>query len=110
MLLVLLVGFLAVSTLLVAVAWKAPRRAKIVGVLVVALSAPFFYWLGAFSEQFKAGLCYSGTITSIANAVDATDSPKNLAKLIRALPLEGYETSCKEVSAAAQALPNADAP
>lgn len=66
--------------------------------------------VGALSESFTAGICYSSTIHSIGNAVQNSQSPADLAKQIHALPLEGYETVCTDVEAAAEKLPNAGAP
>ena len=109
-LIVLSLGFFALSALFIAVAWKSTRQRLALGVLTLALSAPFFYWLGLFAEQFSSGLCYSNAINSITNAVEATDSPKILADQIRALPLDGYETNCEDLEDAAEELPNAGAP
>ena len=109
-LLILSLGFFAISALFIAISRKSTKQRWALGVLTLALSAPFFYWLGLFAEQFSAGLCYSSAINSITNAVEATDSPKELAGQIRALPLAGYETNCQALEAAARELPNAGAP
>ena len=83
----------------------ASRRARWLGFLAIAASAPFFYWLGAFSEQVDSGLCYSSIVGRVANAVEQTNSPQVLAKQLKALPMRGYETSCREVEQAAHQLP-----
>lgn len=74
------------------------------------LAAPFFFWLGAFTEQFDSGLCYSRSIDLIAKAVAKTDAPISLAKQISSLPLHGYETECSEVELASKQLPGASEP
>ncbi|WP_144898055.1 hypothetical protein [Luteimonas cucumeris] len=110
LLLVLPIGFFVLALLFIVAVWTAPRRAKWLGLATIAAAAPFFFWLGAFSEQFGAGQCYSNAIGMIANAVEQTDSPSDLAEKLRALPLHGYETSCPQVEAAARQLPNVGAP
>lgn len=107
---VLLIGYFLMAAIFAVVAWKSPTRAKWSGLAAIALAAPVFSWLGSFTERFDAGQCYSSTIVKIANAVEHTDAPTGLAKKIRALPLRGYETTCTEVDAAANELPNAKAP
>ena len=109
-LIVLSLGFFTISALFIAIAWRSTKQRWALGVLTLAFSAPFFYWLGLFAEQFSSGLCYSNAINSITNAVEATDAPKTLAVQIRALPLDGYETNCEDLEAAAEKLPNAGAP
>ena len=109
-LLILSLGFFVISALFIAIAWKSTKQRLALGVLTFALSAPFFYWLGAFAEQFSSSLCYSSAIQSITNAVEATEAPKELASQIRSLPLSGYETNCEDLEAAARKLPNAGAP
>ena len=105
-----LVGCVVMAAMLFGAAWKTPGRAKWFGLFAILAAAPFFYWLGVFSEHFGAGLCYSNTMLMVANAVERTDSPRTLAGQLRALPMRGYETACSEVEAAAKALPNAGAP
>jgi len=107
--LLLLVGFVVMAATFVAAAWRSPRHAKGLGLAILALSAPFFFWLGGFSERFKSGQCYSNAIEMVANAVEETGAARELSKSIRALPLEGYETVCSDVEAAARQLPNAGA-
>ena len=109
-LLVLLLGYVIFALTFTVIAWKNRKQEKLIGLITVALCAPFFYWLGAFSEQFGAGLCYSSAIDNIATAVGETDNPKSLAEKIRALPLHGYETNCEDVELATGKLPNAAAP
>lgn len=107
-LLVLLIGFVVMTLVFLLAARGVTRKSRWFGVAALMLAAPFFFWLGAFSEQFTAGQCYSSAIHAIANAVAATDDPAALAGKIRALPLHGYETSCVQVEAAAVKLPHAD--
>ena len=109
-LLILSLGFFAIAALFIGISWKSTKQRWAFGVLTLALSAPFFYWLGMFAEQFSSGLCYSSAISSITNAIEATDSPKELADQVRALPLAGYETNCQDLEVAASKLPNAGAP
>ncbi|HLO94888.1 MAG TPA: hypothetical protein VK195_11260 [Burkholderiaceae bacterium] len=106
---VLLIGYVALAAAFTTLAWRAPVRAKWLGLAAIAAAAPFFAWLGAFSEQFGAGQCYSGVMNKVANAVEHADSSAAVAEQIRALPLRGYETDCAEVDAAARRLPHADA-
>ena len=106
----LLIGYVVLAALFVAATWKSPARAKWLGLASIAAAAPLFLWIGSFAEQFGAGQCYSSAIGMIANAVENSNSPAELGKQIRALPLRGYETSCSEVESAAKALPNAKAP
>lgn len=110
LLIFLIVGFIAMSLVYLLMGRGLTRSSKWLGVATLVLAAPFFFWLGAFSESFTAGICYSNTIHSIGNAVQNTQSPVELAKQIHALPLEGYETVCTEVEAAAEKLPAAGAP
>ncbi len=110
LLLALLVGCVVMAAMFLGAAWKTPGRAKWFGLVAIVVSAPFFYWLGSFSEQFGAGQCYSNAMSMIANAVERTDSPQDLARQLRALPMHGYETVCSEVEAAAGKLHNAGAP
>src|SRR6478672_4314434 len=110
LLLALLVGCIVMAAMFLGTAWKTPGRAKWFGLAAILLSAPFFYWLGAFSEQFSSGQCYSSAIDRIANSVEHTSTPRELAQRIRDLPLHGYETVCSEVDSAAAALPNSGAP
>ncbi|KRA54048.1 hypothetical protein ASD77_05325 [Pseudoxanthomonas sp. Root65] len=107
LLLVLLIGLGVMTLIFLLAARGATRKGKWLGLAAIILAAPFFFWLGAFSEQFTAGQCYSSAIHAIANAVAATDEPAALAEKIRALPLHGYETSCVQVEAAAVKLPRA---
>jgi hypothetical protein len=109
-LLVLLIGFGVMALIFVLAGRGLTRASKWLGLAAILLSAPFFYWLGAFSEQFTSGQCYSNVIAMIANSVEKSDSPTTLSEKIRALPLYGYETICAEVEAAAEKLPNASAP
>lgn len=104
----LLIGFCVMAVVFLLASRGVSRRGAWLGLAAIVLAAPFFFWLGAFSEQFTAGQCYSSAIHSIANAVAATDDPAALAGKIRALPLHGYETSCVQVEAAAVKLPHAD--
>lgn len=106
-LLALLVVYVVLAAIFFGAASRPTRYAKWVGLAAIAAAGPFFYWLGAFSDQFSAGICYSSSVEMIANAVEKTDSPQDLAKRIRKLPLHGYETKCSEVEAAARELPNA---
>ena len=106
----LLVGFIALAAAFLAAAWQSPSRAKWLGIASIAAAAPFFFWLGSFAEQFGAGQCYSNAIASVANSVEHTTAPADLAKQIRDLPMHGYETSCPEVEKAAKSLPNAKTP
>lgn len=108
LLFVLLIGFCVMAAVFLLASRGVNRRGAWLGLAAIVLAAPFFFWLGAFSEQFTAGQCYTATIHSIANAVAATDDPAGLAGQIRALPLHGYETSCPQVKAAAVKLPHAD--
>lgn len=110
LLLVFVAGFIIMSLAFLLLGKGLTRPSKWLGVIALAFAAPFFYWLGLFSEQFSAGLCYSDSIHKIANAVQMTDSPGKLAEQIRGLPLHGYETVCSEVQTAASQLPHADAP
>ena len=110
LLLALLIGCVVMAAAFLVAAWKAPRTAKWFGFLAIVISAPFFYWLGAFSEQFGAGQCYSNAMNMVANAVERTGTPQKLAEQLRTLPMRGYETNCSEVEAAAKKLPNAGAP
>lgn len=110
LLLVLVAGVLLLAAAFLAAMMGPPRRAKWLGLATIAASAPFFFWLGTFAERFGAGQCYSSAMGLVANAVDATDSPEDLAKRLRALPMRGYETYCPEVEAAARQLPSAGSP
>jgi hypothetical protein len=103
----LIIGYIALGVAFVIMAWQSPFRAKWLGLAAIGLAAPFFLWLGIFTEQFGAGQCYSNAIGMIANAVERTDAPVELAKRIRALPMHGYETNCLEVEAAVRELPHA---
>ncbi|WP_255990814.1 hypothetical protein [Chitinolyticbacter albus] len=106
----LLIAYVLLAALFLAAAWPSSHRAKWLGVTAIAAAAPLFFWIGAFAEQFGAGQCYSDAIGMIANAVEGTDAPNELARKIRALPLRGYETVCSNVETAAQNLPNAGTP
>ncbi len=106
----LLIGFVIMAMLFTAAVWRSHGHAKWLGLVLIAASAPFFFWAGTFSEQFGAGICYSDSMDMIANAVEKTEDPIELAKKIRALPMQGYETDCKEVEAAAKVLPHALSP
>lgn len=110
LLLGLLIGYIVMVGIFLATVWGSTRRAKWLGIATITAAAPFFYWLGAFSEQFGAGQCYSNAINMIANAVEATDSPQALSKQIRDLPTHGYETVCSQVEEASRKLPNAGMP
>ena len=109
-LLVLLIGLGAMTLIFLLAGRGLTRKSKWLGLAAIVLSAPFFYWLGVFSEQFTSGQCYSRTISMIANSVAKSDLPIGLSDKIRSLPLYGYETICSEVEAAAEKLPNASAP
>ena len=109
-LLVLLTGFGVMVLIFLLAGRGLTRKSKWLGLAAIALAAPFFFWLGSFSEQFTSGQCYSRSIHLIANAVSRTDAPVRLAEQIRSLPLYGYETMCSEVEVASEALPNAGAP
>jgi len=102
-----LLSFVIMAMLFIAAMWRSPSRAKWLGVVLLAASAPFFFWVGAFSEQFGAALCYSESMDMIANAVEKTEDPIELSKKIRALPMRGYETECTDLEAAAKGLPHA---
>ena len=104
LLLICLVGYLVLAAVFVIVTHGVSRRARWAGLAAIAVSAPFFFWSGTFSEQFDAGQCYSNVVDKIANAVERTHSPRDLAEQIRALPMHGYETSCQEVEVAAHKL------
>jgi len=105
-----LIGYVVLVVLFMVAVWHSPPRAKWLGLASITTAAPFFVWLGYFTEQFGAGQCYSSTVALIANSVEHTKSPAKLSQRIRSLPLNGYETDCKEVEAAAKELPNANAP
>jgi|GEM_PF-1911262 len=109
-LLVLLVGLGVMALIFLLAGRGLTRKSKWLGLAAIVLAAPFFFWLGAFSEQFTSGQCYSRSIHLIANAVASTDQPIQLAEQIRSLPLYGYETVCSEVEVASEGLPNAGAP
>ncbi len=107
---ILLIGYAALAAAFITMAWRAPANAKWLGLAALAAAAPFFAWLGAFSERFAAGQCYSGVMDRIANAVEHAESPAALAERIRSLPMRGYETDCAEVEAASRQLPHVSAP
>ena len=107
---VLLVGYLFLGVAFLVATRGAAPRVKWLGLASILAAAPFFYWLGAFSEQFGSGQCYSRIVGTIANSAEHSNSPKELAQHIRALPMHGYETDCSEVEIAAKALPHAIAP
>jgi len=109
-LLVLLIGFGVMALIFLLAGRGLTQKSKWLGLAAIVLAAPFFFWLGAFSEQFTSGQCYSRSIHLIANAVSRSDNPERLAEQIRALPLYGYETVCSEVEIASEGLPNAGAP
>jgi hypothetical protein len=102
----LLTGYAVMAAIFLVSAHAAPRRVKWFGIMAIAAAAPFFYWLGAFSERAGAGICYSNIIGNVADAVERTQSPRSLAAQIRALPMRGYETSCSEVEQASHRLPD----
>lgn len=106
-LLALLVGFGVMVLIFLLAGRGLTQQSKWLGLAAIALAAPFFFWLGAFSEQFTSGQCYSRSIHLIADAVAKTGTPERLAEQIRSLPLHGYETVCSEVEVASEALPNA---
>ena len=106
----LLLAYFVFAALFIGVSWKSKSEAKWLGLVTIAVAAPFFYWFGAFSEQFTSGICYSNAIGMVSNAVESTDNPRALAEQIRELPLYGYETVCNEVEEAAGKLPKASAP
>ena len=110
LLLVCLVGYVVMAAVFLLATTGSPRRIKWLGLAAIVASAPFFYWLGSFSEQATSGLCYSAVVEGIGNSVEQTNSPKTLAKQIRELPMRGYETSCPEVEQAARQLPGQNAP
>jgi hypothetical protein len=85
-------------------------KARWLGALAIVASAPFFYWLGAFREQFNNGQCYSSVVGHIANAVERTSDPKSLGAAIRSHPMEGYETNCSSVEKESGKLPYAANP
>ena len=105
LLLSLLIGYAVMAAIFLVSAHATPRHAKWFGIIAIAAAAPFFYWLGAFSEQADAGICYSNIVGNVADAVEQTQSPRALAAKIRALPIRGYETSCPEVEQASLRLP-----
>lgn len=105
LLLICLAGYLVMTAVFLTCTQGASRRVRWLGFISIAVSAPFFYWLGAFSGLADSGLCYSSVIDRVANAVEQTDSPKVLAKQLKALPMRGYETSCREVEQATHQLP-----
>ena len=109
-LLVVLISLVVMATLFLVASRSWVGRNRWLGLAALALSAPFFHWLGSLSERFDSGFCYSDTMASIASAVEGTQSPPELAAQIRSLPLRGYETVCSEVEVAAGRLPNASAP
>jgi hypothetical protein len=96
--LLLLGGYLAVTS---------RSKARWLGALSILAAAPFFVWAGAFTNQFRSGICYSEVVDHIASAVEHTTDPTALASAIRALPMEGYETSCERVEQQSAKLPNA---
>jgi 4-amino-4-deoxy-L-arabinose transferase-like glycosyltransferase len=106
----LLIGFAVISVVFLLAARGWTRNSKWPGLVAIALAAPFFFWLGAFSEQFTSGQCYSRSISNIANAVSKTESPVVLSQKIRSLPLSGYETVCADVEKESEKLPNVVAP
>jgi hypothetical protein len=99
--------FVALCVVFLLVSPNERRTVRWLGFGVLVLSAPVSYWFGSFSNAFTDGICYSTTIDSIAAAVEVTSDPKALAARIRAMPLEGYETVCSSVQAAAESLPGA---
>jgi hypothetical protein len=105
-----LVGYVVLAAVFFGATQGASRRARWLGLVAIAASAPFFYWLGAFSEQFNSGICYSNVMDKVANAVQHTSTPKALSGKIKALPMRGYETSCSEVERVASKLPGQSAP
>ena len=104
------IAYVVLAAAFLIAARKTNTRAKLLGVAALVAAAPGFSWFGSFGQQFSSGQCYSEVVHLIANAVERTTSPKLLAQEIRGLPLYGYETSCSEVEAASQSLPNATAP
>lgn len=109
-LLILLIGFGVMALIFLLAGRGLTGKSKWLGIVAIALAAPFFFWLGVFSEQFTAGQCYSRSIGMIANAVAKTDSPSTLSEQIKSLPLYGYETVCSDVEIASEGLPNSGAP
>ena len=102
--------YLGFCAIFVAAASSDRKVGRWIGFGILTLAVPVSFYLGGAVTNFSDGQCYSGAFRAIANSVEATQAPKELAKSIRELPLNGYETECHEVEAAALALPNSHAP
>ena len=107
---VLVAGFVVLALTLLTAMSGVPRRIKWLSLGTIAVAAPLFYWSGVFSESFVAGQCYSNAMGMVAQSVERTSNPQQLAAQIRALPMHGYETVCSDVEKAAGELPNVVAP
>lgn len=63
------------------------------------------FYAGVFSTSFNSNMCYSSAMHELqqrAQAVAASKDPaamEDYVKLMQALPLHGYETSCDEIQA-----------
>lgn len=109
-LIVLFLGFCVMVLVFLLAASGLIQKSKWLGLAAIVLAAPFFFWLGAFSEQFTSDQCYSRSIGLIASAVTTTETPAELAEQIKSLLLYGYETVCSEVEAAPEKLLSVGAP
>ena len=79
---------------------------NLLGLVVVILGLLFFYSLyrfGLFMVFFEENLCYSKVITEIHDKVRIANESKDFEKvealdnLLDSLPLNGYETNCKDI-------------
>ncbi|WP_141213177.1 hypothetical protein [Janthinobacterium sp. PC23-8] len=79
-------------------------RASLIAVTALPAAVIVFY-AGVFSTSFNSNMCYSSAMHELqrrAQAVAASKDPaamEKYAKLMQALPLHGYETSCDEIKA-----------
>jgi len=64
------------------------------------------YYSGKFSTSFNANMCYSNVIVTITDEVksarnsDAEGALEELIRGLETLPLNGYESNCKEIKQA----------
>ncbi|MFZ2854218.1 MAG: hypothetical protein WAZ34_08910 [Rhodocyclaceae bacterium] len=100
---------------LLVVAWlileKRQHKASVwVGLAAALSAAPFFVGLGVFLGQFENNICFSEAMAELADVpayygrTGNAEALSSFAVLAAKLPLQGYETNCREVRAAIQSL------
>jgi hypothetical protein len=76
--------------------------------LIIVVPLAIAFWAGVFSTSFDLNLCYSNAMQTLSKEAQYARTHPEYAptfdKLLQSLRFEGYETECKPLARAIEAV------